>query len=363
MKPAAVRSAVWAAMLPATAGVALVLAALGAPQSPPTPTRLSIEASGRELVTSAAQGSIDRGLAWLAVRQHEDGSFGSGSNYRQNVAVTALCGMAFLSAGHTPGRGQYGDEVQKAIDFVLSRCEPAGFIVDEASKSHGPMYGHGFATMFLAEVYGMTPREDVREKLDRAVRLIVATQNNEGGWRYTPERVRAADISVTVSQMMALRAARNAGIFVPKETVDNCVAYVRRCQNPDGGFRYMLVGRPDSDFPRSAAALVALYSAGVYEDAALTRGLDYVMRFVPGELFRHDMHYFYGHYYAVQAAWHAGGSHWTRWYPAVRDEMIRRQLPNGAWPDIGITICPEYSTAMALLILQMPNNCLPIFQR
>ena len=83
----------------------------------------------------------------------------------------------------------------------------------------GPMYEHGFATLFLAEVYGMSPRDDMRDKLARAVDLIVRTQNAEGGWRYQPRR-EDADISVTICQVMALRAARNAGLKVPNETVD-----------------------------------------------------------------------------------------------------------------------------------------------
>ena len=55
-----------------------------------------------------------------------------------------------------------------------------------------------------------------------------------------------------------------------------------------------------------------------------------------------------------------GGTEWAEWYPAIRDELIRRQTPSGFWTD---TICNEYGTAMALIILQIPNNYLPIFQR
>jgi hypothetical protein len=58
--------------------------------------------------------------------------------------------------------------------------------------------------------------------------------------------------------------------------------------------------------------------------------------------------------------WHAGGEHWRRWYPAIRDELLLRQRDDGAWMD---SICQEYGTAMATIILQMPNNYLPIFQR
>ncbi|HUG89186.1 MAG TPA: prenyltransferase/squalene oxidase repeat-containing protein [Planctomycetaceae bacterium] len=326
------------------------------------PGRRLVEASGRELVTPATQQAIDRGLRSLADQQDPlDGSIGSGSNYKKNVAVTSLAGMAFLAAGHAPGRGEYGEVVDHALAFVLSRAKPNGYLVDDRYTSHGPMYGHGFATLFLAEAYGMSEREDLREKLDKAVQLIISSQNAEGGWRYEPGSP-SADISVTVCEMMALRAARNAGIAVPRETVDRCLEYVTRSQNADGGFRYQLLNRAESRFPRSAAAVVALYNTGKFQGPEIERGLDYLMRYLPdGRLIRYEPHYMYGHYYACQAMWHAGGDRWQKWYPAIRDELVQRQDPNGAWP--GDAICPEYGTAMACLILQTPNNYLPIFQR
>lgn len=339
------------------AGSALHLAGSvlpGAPSRSPT-----VETSGLEFVTPSVQASIHRGLEFLAQNQHQDGSFGSGNLYRQNVAVSALAGMAFLAHGTTPGRGKYGRHVEKAVQFLLANTDPSGFINVERSSSHGPMYGHGFATLFLAEVYGMTRQAELREKLKLAVNLIVKTQNREGGWRYQPVR-KEADLSVTVCQIMALRAARNAGISVPKSTVDLCVEYVRKSQNPDGGFKYQLTVGSQSLFPRSAAGLVALYNAGIYEGREIERGLTYLERSLPrGEMFRHEPHYFYGQYYAVQAMWHAGGERWRRWYPAIRDELVQRQSLDGSWADMNI--CNEYGTAMACIILQIPNNYLPIF--
>ena len=141
------------------------------------------------------------------------------------------------------------------------------------------MYSHGFGTLFLAEAYGMTHRPEIREKLQKAVRLIIDTQNNEGGWRYQPVR-RDADLSVTICQINALRAARNAGLFVPKETVENCIRYVKQSQNPDGGFRYMLQGGA-SAFPRSAAGVVALYSAAVYDTKEVESGIAYLRQYMP----------------------------------------------------------------------------------
>src|SRR5207248_3263029 len=162
-----------------------------------------------------------------------------------------------------------------ALRFVLSKENAfpggrPGFLHNPAGgPTHGPMYGHGFATLFLGEVYGMVHekelRQEVHDKLRRAVRLILDGQNVEGGWR----------------------------------------------NKPHVGF-----GRP-------------------------------------------DMHYFYGHYYAVQAMWTAGGTYWSEWYPYIRDELLAQQSPDGSWAD---QIDPHYATAMACIILQVPNNYLPILQ-
>src|SRR4029079_12906389 len=237
-------------------------------------------------------------LKYLATRQQEDGAF-SNSGYGRNAAVVALAGMDLLAGGSTPGRGPYGEQVGKVSEYLLEHCEQSGFISVEGAQSHGPMYEHGFATLFLAEVYGMSPRDDLRDKLARAVDLIVRTQNAEGGWRYQPRR-EDAHISVTICQVMALRAARNAGFKVPNETVDKCVDYVKRSQNADAGYRYMLTPG-ESLFPRSAARVVALYSAGVYEGREVERGLGYVDQFLPreGAAQVQDGHFMYGHYYAV----------------------------------------------------------------
>jgi prenyltransferase beta subunit len=309
------------------------------------------------VITPATQAAINRGLDYLASRQNDDGSFGAGG-YSRNVAVCGLSGMAFMAAGSVPGRGPHGLEVNRCVAYLLQHTQESGFVTVPEAASHGPMYGHGFATLFLAEVYGMSPDTQIREKLAKAVKLIVDTQNSEGGWRYQPQR-RDADISVTISQIMALRAARNAGIYVPNETVERCVEYVKRSQNPDGGFMYMMQGGA-SRFPRSAAGVVALYSAGIYDGPEISRGLDYLMHELPtSDAFNRSTHYFYGHYYAVQAMWHAGGEHWGKWYPAIRGALLNRQKQDGSWFD---SICPEYGTAMACIILQMPNNYLPIFQ-
>lgn len=337
--------------------------------------------ASRGMITRETDEAVRRGLEFLANNQHADGSYGTGT-YSNNVAVTSLAGLAFMAGGHFPGRGRYGKNVTRALEFVLAQGErrggfpqhPPGFLHNpNGHHQHGPMYGHGFGTLFLAELYGMITDPDLRrrlkEVLPKSIDVILKAQNSEGGWRYTP-MPRDADLSVTICQIMALRSARNAGFYVPKRNVDACVKYVKDCQSADGSFVYQRSnprGFPMNNqaFARTAAGVCAFYSAGIYQGREIENGLNYLMRNKPGGFARADMHYFYGHYYAVQAMWTAGGHYWTEWYPAIRDELLSRQMnagrgPEGSWMDM---ICVHYGTAMACIILQVPNNYLPILQK
>ena len=211
------------------------------------------------------------------------------------------------------------------------------------------MYGHAFALMFLAECQKAAPKDEIKEKIDRAVKLIVKSQNKEGGWRYLP-KPGDADLSVTVTQLMALAAARDAGVDVPKEVIDRAIDYVKKSQNTDGGFRYLLQGGT-SGFARSAAAVAALDRAGAARIAKrFARASDYVAKFPAGETIgQPEVFYFYGHYYAAQVMSHADKADWDRWFAAVRDRLLEQQGKDGSWPD---TASVDLGTAMACLTLQ-----------
>ncbi|MEO1583332.1 MAG: prenyltransferase/squalene oxidase repeat-containing protein [Planctomycetota bacterium] len=315
-------------------------------------------------ITPELDAAVERGLVALAAQQAENGSFGEG-RYTNNVAVTALACIAMMADGSVPGRGPYGEHVRRGLEFILENSTDSGLIAGEAAN--GPMYGHGFAALFLGEVYGMTaggPDTDLADRtyeaLVKSIRLIETTQNTEGGWRYNPLPF-DADVSVTICQVMALRSARNAGIEVSKDTIDRAVDYIRLCQNPDGGFRYQVRTR-DSAWPRTAAGVASLYYAGLYGDEGAEQGLAYLVRTsLPGGMARRSPHYFYGQYYAVQAMYLAGGPWWEQWWPAIRSELIGMQRGDGLWDDRGVGA--SYGTAMALIVLQMPKRYLPIFQK
>jgi hypothetical protein len=315
-------------------------------------------------ITPELTAAVNRGIEYLVKQQATDGAIGDG-RFGHNVAVTALAGIALMADGNLPGRGPHGDIVAKALEYILQNTTESGLIASDSSS--GPMYGHGFATLFLGEVYGMTAgggdsaqSQKLHEAIVKAVHLIEQTQNEEGGWRYNPVPY-DADVSVTICQIMALRSARNAGIEVAKQTIERAVEYVRRCQNGDGGFRYQLDLGP-SAWPRSAAGIATFFYAGIYEDKAIDAGLEYLTReALPGAANPARAHYWYGHYYSVQAMYLAGGTSWAQWWPAVRDEMIKAQADDGHWEDRAVG--DVYGTAMALIVLQMPKRYLPIFQK
>ncbi|TAJ01870.1 MAG: prenyltransferase [Planctomycetota bacterium] len=386
------RSAGWLASI-----AALALAALAAPQASraqapnaPAPARANAAPEGGIVVTPEQARAVERGLAWLASQQAADGSWSADIGFKLNdsykatgsgphVGVTALAGLAFLAAGHQSGRGEYGRNIDQSLAFLLSCSSPDGYITYKKSR----MYSHAFATLFLAEAYGMSWRPDLRERLQRAVDFIVGSQNDEGGWRYEP-MADDSDMSIVVCQVLALRAARNIGIHVPKSTVDRAARYVADSsigddaysdhprpympQSEVGAFRYQKGSASRSSFPLTAAGVTALYGLGIYSDDKIRAGLDYLQRGMDSFSYRYgeqaDGHYFfwYGHYYGVQAMYTAGGRHWETYYDKLRRQLLSMQASDGSFPN-AVGPGKPFGTAMAVLILQIPYRFLPIFQR
>ena len=337
-------------------------------------------------ITPEQERATAKALAWLAREQNENGSWTGGVGFKLNngyrttregeghVGVTALAGMAFLAGGHLPGRGEYGENLDRAIEFVLGCVDNDGYI----TRADTRMYSHAFATLFLAEACGMTHREDLRKKLQKSVDFIVKAQNDEGGWRYEPF-AQDSDMSIVVCQCLALRAARNIGIRVPKSTVDAAIRYVIASANNDsagyyrrdrdalpGTFRYQPQTHARTAFPLTAAGVTALNGLGIYSDDLIDLGIDYLnATFHPfNQRYGTQGHYFfwYGHYYGVQAMYTRGGSDWVNYFTQLRSFLLKRQQSDGSWRNSSGP-GEAFSTAMGCLILEIPYDFLPIFHR
>ncbi|MCC6671791.1 MAG: prenyltransferase [Planctomycetes bacterium] len=371
--------------------LALLLAIGCAPLAAQRQLEPSTPSGGNDwAITPELQAAVAKAHRWLAGQQHEAGywtqhiGFKLNTDYRitkenaPHVGVTALALISFLAGGHVPGRGEFGAVTSRGLDYVLRTVQENGYVTENGTR----MYSHAFATLFLAEVYGMTRRQDVKRALQKAVNLIVDSQNNEGGWRYKPF-ARESDMSVTVCQVLALRSARNVGIAVPASTIRAAETYVRRSavrergfnRNPyswggdllgDGGaFRYQLTSNSRATFPLTAAGVTTLYAAGIYDDELVRRALDYLdsQMAIFNESYRHHYFFYYGHYYAVQAYYITGGNRWNVYFRNMRDhQLLPFQRADGSWPnDVGPG--DAFATAIATLILQIPYQYLPIFQR
>ncbi len=340
-------------------------------------------------ITREQEVAVENGLHWLAQHQNPDGSWTASIGFKLNstyrvtahgrghVGVTALGGMAFLAGGHLPGRGRYGSVVERCLDFVLSCVQEDGYITYAGTR----MYSHAFATLFLAEIYGMTHREDVRTNLQKSVDFIVKCQNDSGGWRYVP-LARESDMSIVVCQVLALRAARNIGIRVPKSTIDRAIKYVIDSsvtkstrsgyghggyyRNDPGTFHYQPDQHSRTTFALTAAGVTALNGLGIYSDDLIRKGIAFLNKNLDRFNSHHGRrgHYFfwYGHYYAVQAMYTQGGSDWVNYFTKLRKFLLRNQAADGSWRNSDGP-GQAFSTATGVLILEIPYCLLPIFQR
>ena len=315
------------------------------------------EKSPAELMTPATNKAIDRGLNYLLRSQittgRNRGAFAA-SGLQSGVATASLGGLAMMCGGYAPGFGKFGKAIDNATQFVMNNVQDTGYISRRDLPSER-MYGHGFSMLFLSQVYGMTKKAALGDKLRKAVELTAATQNDDGGWRYEP-RKSDADLSITVCQIMGLRGARDAGIDVSDEVRKKCIEYVQKSQNDNGSFRYTLRGG-HTTMAMTAAGVTSLYSAGIYEGENVEKALERLKASKPRS--SRGGHFFYTHYYAVQAMWHAGGEYWNMWYPAIRDVLVKDQADDGSWRSSEAG--PQFGAAMAGIILQMPLNYVPVF--
>ncbi len=306
-------------------------------------------------LTPEALEAIEAGLAWLAANQKKPGNW-EGGEYP--VAVTALCGLAFLAGGSTPTSGRYAENVLRAVNYLLEHQLRDGlFYYDRDSR---PMYGHGFTLMFLAECYGMSgdfpTRRPLAEAIRKAIKRTCTAQTEEGGWYYMPT-TEEDEGSVTISQIQALRAARNAGFLVDKRVIDRAINYIRKSQDPDGGVKYTSrYGR--SSLALTGAGLAVLYGAGDYESKNVEKALEYVRAHMDTNA--ETAHFHYTHFYLAQALHQHGGSDWQQYFPRIRGEILTSRLRRGCWSS---QYGSPYATALSLLILEIPFRYLPIYER
>ncbi|MCG8653787.1 MAG: terpene cyclase/mutase family protein, partial [Pirellulales bacterium] len=338
------------------------------------------------------ESSVDRGLRWLASQQAEDGRFPS--DEIAQPAVTSFAVMAFLSRGHLPDQGPYGENISRAIDFVLSTQRRRGYFslrpvvppAQHLTPSQTVIYNHSIAGLMLGEVYGMCSGERskrIEQAISRALIYHREVQTwtktsaaDVGGWRYGyPASPNASsDMSVTGWALMFLRSARNAEFNVPKQYFDEGLNFVERCFEPDpaeyskGVFRY----RPHESQAKSqitlantASATLTLILGGRHEHQGVTTAVRWFRsRAYPSPW--QNSYYYLASYYSSQAMAQVGGDTWEQIFPQIAAGLLEEQSDIGAWPPGGANekrYGSTYSTSLAVLALTPAYGLLPIYQR
>jgi hypothetical protein len=303
-------------------------------------------------VTPELERAVQRGLECLAGRQKPDGTWPDG--YGQVSGVVGLAMMAFLAHGEVPDDGKYGIVIRRAVDYIVSTQSSNGLLAGRSESS--PMYSHGFATLALAEAYGVVDDPRIGPALKKAVGLIVRSQNQLGGWRYSVD-AKDADTTVSGAQMIALRAAAHAGMEVPIDSIRRGVRYYMNCFCPGGGFGYTGADSPNA--ARAGIGLLVLSLSGQYRSAEAKATADYLLNGEHGD----SSYFFYSCYYRSQAMFQAGGKYWRFWNETMTPAILAMQQPDGSWSGAGDSGGTTGSTAMALLAVEVNYNLLPIYQR
>lgn len=332
------------------------------------------------------QAMADKGLQWLAKQQHRDGHWeASGGQFA--TAMTGIAGMALLMEGSTMREGKYSTNIRRAVDYLFEHSQRSGLIgeVDAPNQGLGYLYGHGFSILFLSQVYGEEDdalrRRKLEDLLTRAVAFAVRCQTSRGGWGYV-SALDGNDFdegSVSVTQVQALRAARNAGIVVPREAIDKVHDYLKKCTTSRGGLIYSLQSGGGPERPTiTVAAIASMFSTGEYDSPLAKKWLKFVQPIVPFDTVGRDQfgHSEYTQYYYAQIMYMLGEDGyakmfpdsrpadrltWSRYKKAFFSLLERTQNSDGSWT--GTAIGQVYTTSCYLTTLQLEKGVLPFYQR
>jgi hypothetical protein len=342
--------------------LANLFAVIGLCAAPPLRAQPIVEHVG-EAVPRDVREMYDRGLQYLIKTQSEEGDWRQGGG-EQGPGITGMALMAFLASGEDPNFGLYSNQVRKAIrSMIRAQDASTGFFGQS-------MYHHGFATLGLAEAYGVVddrnlwpPGEKggrtIGAALELAVRAAITSQkkNSFGGWRYSPDS-NDADTSVSGAVLVGLLAARNAGIDVPDEAIDRAISYYQSMTSDSGqvGYSGGMGGFDESLARISIASLV--YSIARRKDvpqhkttlAYLTQRLEQ-----PPNSYQE-----YTRYYEAQALFQGDVKAWQRWNKLLVRQLKLLQQPDGSFQgDFG----QDVSTSLSLLALAVNYRFLPIYER
>jgi len=324
------------------------------------------------------EAAVAAALKWLAANQEPDGRWNArkhgggretmeagrdrlGAGGSADTAVTGLALLAFTASGNTHRDGPHQPAVRGGLQYLL-RCQGQDGNLAGQAETFEFMYCHGMATLAVAELFGMTGDEDLREPLTRAVAYTLAVQDPiGGGWRY---RFREpGDTSQFGWQIMALKSAQVAGIRIPEQAWHRAALFLDTVSA--GNYRGLAAYRPGEPVtrPMTAEALVCRVFLGLAPDTPTAREAgDSLLAEIPGEGYPNLYYWYYG----TLGMFQLRGAYWDRWTKALQQTLLTTQRtagplagswdPNTRWDSYGGRV---YSTALSALCLESFYRFLP----
>lgn len=342
--------------------------------------RARAELVRREGGTAESEEAVAIGLKWLIRHQNSDGSWSldrfaeagecrgqcSGGGIQCDVAATAMALLPLLGAGQTHKEGQYTAQVANALHWLIEQQDDDGGLIGNGSP-HTYMYAHAQAALALSESYTLTQDEWLAAPAQKAMDFIIAAQNKNGGWRYTPG-ASDGDTSVFGWQMMALQSARIGMLLsVPDEVFERATKFLESVQTNSDGSEYAYLPYKSATVSMTAEALLCRqYMGWPQNHPGLSDGADLLARSLPNR----GMPSIYFWYYATQVLHNQGGRNWEKWNSALRDRLIAMQETHGheagSWTPIGLGQVEAggriYMTSLALCTLEVYYRYLPIYR-
>jgi hypothetical protein len=282
--------------------------------------------------------------------------------------MSSLAVMAHLAAGITPDDPEFGPWMNRSIRFVLANQDENGYF---GQMDGSRMYGHGIATLMLAEALGMTRDEELEERLRTSLERAVAVTVNaarvpkqpghEGGWRYQPNEG-SSDLSLSGWQLMSLHATQQVGITVPVEVINGAVEFAKRLTTMEGQVGY--AGRGE-DHPSLRGT--ALLSFVIGHQEKIPELAKVVARIQADPIAWQGAWFFYRAYYDAVGLSRAAPEAWDVYGPQLEKILVEHQNPDGSWPippgnnegEYGQLYC----TSLAVLSLTVGRHVLPAYQR
>ncbi|MDF1661681.1 MAG: hypothetical protein P1V97_07905, partial [Planctomycetota bacterium] len=191
------------------------------------------------------------------------------------------------------------------------------------------------------------------------------------GWKYGV-KPGENDSSVTGWMVLALKAAKTAGLEVPAESFDGAQNWFKRVTGPNGAVGYVSAGGGSSYIPSqkgqftevpclTAVSVVCRISTGEKASTPqLKKGVALILKSLPTKKSDNSLTNYYYWYYASYAMFQVGGQKWQKWhkpmYKILKESMRTDGCSRGSFDPVSewsIAGGRVYATAINILTLEV----------